>query len=206
MNVKRLLDTCGTTYAEQSGIRLADKPAQLYQLLVLTVLLSTRIQADIAVDATRELTRSKMGTPQRMLKASWQQRVDALDRAHYVRYDESAATSLGAGAEVAINTYGGDLRRMRPTGAQPERQLRTALQRFPRIGQVGADIFCREVQAVWPELRPFLDRRALKGASRLDLPADPQRLARMVPEDDLARLAAALVRVSLDDKLVQQLR
>jgi hypothetical protein len=28
----------------------------------------------------------------------------------------------------------------------------------------------------------------------------------MVPDGDLARLAAALVRVSLDDKLVQQLR
>lgn len=29
-----------------------------------------------------------------MLDATWQQRVDALGRAHYVRYDESTATAL----------------------------------------------------------------------------------------------------------------
>lgn len=206
VTVRRLLDTCGTTYAEQAGIQLADKPAPLYQLLVLTVLLSTRIHASVAIAAARELTRDGLGTPQRMLEAGWQQRVDTLDRAHYVRYDESAATALGDGAELAINTYKGDLRRMRASGSSPERQLRAALQRFPRIGPVGADIFCREVQAIWPELRPYLDPRALKGARLLDLPADPQRLARMVPDADLARLAAALVRVSLDEKLVQQLQ
>lgn len=96
--VRRLLDTCGTTYAEQAGITLADRPAPLYRLLVLTVLLSIRIRADIAVAAARELVKSGFGTPRRMLEASWPQRVEALGRAHYVRYDESMATALGDGA------------------------------------------------------------------------------------------------------------
>ena len=34
--VKQLLDSYGETYAHQAGIRLADRPQPLYQLLVLT--------------------------------------------------------------------------------------------------------------------------------------------------------------------------
>jgi hypothetical protein len=63
-----------------------------YRLLVLSVLLSTRIKADIAVAAASELTDAGMGTAKGMLDASWQDRVDALGRAHYKRYDESIAT------------------------------------------------------------------------------------------------------------------
>ena len=92
--VRALLRTAGRTYAEQAGIRLTDKPAPLYRLLVLSVLLSTRISADIAVDAAAELRRSGMGTPARMRAAGWQQRVDALGRARYKRYDESTATGV----------------------------------------------------------------------------------------------------------------
>jgi hypothetical protein len=203
--VRKLLDTCGQTYAEQAGIRLADKPAPLYRLLVLTVLLSIRIQADIAVAAARELIRSGFGTPRRMLEASWQQRVDALGRAHYVRYDESTATALGDGAQLVLGEYRGDLRRLRQAGDGDVRELRRLLQQVPRIGQVGADIFCREAQAIWPELRPYLDRRARQGARRLHLPTQPDRLAELVPSRELARFSAALVRVTLDDELARQL-
>jgi hypothetical protein len=46
--VRDLLSEHGTTYAEDAGITLRDKPAPLYQLLVLTTLASTRISAAIA--------------------------------------------------------------------------------------------------------------------------------------------------------------
>lgn len=202
---RKLLETCGRTYAEQAGIRLADQPGPLYQLLVLTVLLSTRIRADTAVAAARELVRAGLGTPQRMRDAAWQQRVDVLGRAHYVRYDESTATALGEGAQLVLDAYRGDLRRMRQAANADQRQLRRLLQEVPRIGPVGADIFCREAQAVWPELRPYLDRRCLDGARRLGLPTDPDRLARLVSGEEVARFAAGLVRVALDDDLAKQI-
>jgi hypothetical protein len=78
-------------------------------------------------------------------------------------------------------------------------RLRELLTAVPRLGPVGADIFTREVQAVWPELRPHLDAKALAGAGELGLPQDPQELAGQVAGDDLARLAAALVRADRDD-------
>jgi hypothetical protein len=136
--VRALLRTAGCTYAEQAGIRLTDKPAPLYRLLVLSVLLSTRISADIAVDAAAELRRSGMGTPARMRAAGWQQRVDALGRARYKRYDESTATALGEGAELLRAEYRDDLRRLRERAERDPARIRELLTGFPRLGPVGA--------------------------------------------------------------------
>jgi hypothetical protein len=203
--LRALLARAGTTYAEQAGIRLADKPAPLYRLLVLATLLSTRIDADIAVAAARELVRAGMGTAARMADATWQQRVDALGRAHYKRYDESTATALGEGAELALDRYRGDLRRLRDDADGDPDRVRELLTEFPRLGPVGADIFCREAQQVWPSLRPSFDAKTLDGARRVGLPADPRRLADLVPATRTADAAAALVRVALDERLAAEI-
>lgn len=194
MTIDELLRRYGTTYADEAGIRLRDQPAPLYQLLVLTTLLSVRIKADIAVAAARELFRAGWRTPRKMADSTWQQRVDALGRAHYVRYDESTATSLGEGAQRVLDVHHGDLRRMRADVPS----LRRSLTEFRRIGPTGAHIFCREVQVVWPELRPYFDDRALRTAGDLGLPTDPKRLAARVAPEDVGRLAAALVRRGLE--------
>ncbi|HEY2206617.1 MAG TPA: endonuclease [Pseudonocardia sp.] len=201
--VRALLDRAGQTYAEEAGIRLADTPAPLYRLLVLSVLLSTRIKAGIAVAAARELTHAGMGTPRKMLEASWQDRVDALGRAHYTRYDESTATALGEGARLLLDEYSGDLRVLRDRAGRDPGTIRELLTGFPRLGPVGADIFAREAQAVWPELRPALDRKTLDGARRVGLPASAAELAGLTGDDHLAELAAALVRVALDATLAR---
>lgn len=203
--VRRLLAGHGQTYAQQAGIRLADRPGPLYQLLVLSVLLSTRIRADIAVGAARELFAAGFDTARDMRQADWQDVVDALGRGHYVRYDESTATALNEGAGVILDRYRGDLRRMREQAGGDVAALERLLQQVPRLGPAGAAIFCREAQAVWPELRPYLDRKTLDGARRLDLPTDPDALASLVSADELAPLAAALVRVALDKHLARQI-
>jgi hypothetical protein len=204
--IRALVDRAGTTYAEQAGIQLKDSPAPLYRLLVLSVLLSTRIKADIAVDAARALADAGMGTPEKMRSASWQDRVDALGRASYKRYDESTATALGEGAELLHREYGDDLRKLRDGADGDPKRVREALTGFPRLGPTGADIFCREVQDVWPSLRPAIDGKALDGARRVGLPADPDALARLAPGSELAPLAAALVRVALDKSLAEEVR
>jgi hypothetical protein len=191
--VDELLEEHGTTYAEAAGITLRDKPSPLYQLLVLTVLSSTRIAADIAVAAARELFREGWRTPQKMRDATWQQRVDALGRGSYKRYDESTSTKLEEGATWLLETHGGDLRRLRPRDHDGVNALLEAIAETPRIGPVGARIFVREVQDVWPEVAPFFDDRALARAGELGLPQDPEELAALAPRGQVARLAAALV-------------
>jgi hypothetical protein len=198
--VRELLAEYGTTYATEAGIRLADKPAPLFQLLVLSTLLSARIRGDIAVAAARELFAAGWRTPRAMRGSTWQQRVDALGRGHYVRYDESTARSLGETAERTLDVYKGDLRRMADAAGHEPVRLRGLLTEFPRIGPTGAEIFCREAQAVWSWLRPYFDKRARSVATKLGLPADPEKLGREVPAREHARLAAALIRRSLDTK------
>ncbi len=195
--VRELLDEYGTTYAEQAGITLRDKPAPLYQLLVLTTLLSARIKADIAVDAARELFKAGWRTPRALLDSTWQQRVDALGRGGYRRYDESTATYLADGARLLVEKYRGDLRRLRDEAGGDPKAVRERLTEFPRIGPTGAEIFCREAQSVWPALRPSFDRRALALARDAGLPDDANALAKLVRGEELSRLAAALVRRSL---------
>lgn len=204
--VTRLLREHGRTYADEAGITLRDKPAPLYQLLVLTVLCSIRIRSETATAAARELFAAGLRTPRAMADSTWQQRVDALGRAHYVRYDESTATALGDGAELLLDRFHGDLRKLREQAAGDTGRLHELLREVPRIGPVGADIFCREAQAVWPELRPYFDERSRTAAAELGLPRTPAGLARHVPAKDLARLAAALVRVSLSGNAAERLR
>lgn len=147
-----------------------------------------------------------MRTPRAMAAASWQDKVDALGRAHYRRYDESTATALGDGAGFLLDRYRGDLRRLRDEADGDPDRIPELLREVPRIGPVGADIFCREAQGLWPELRPAFDGRARRAAAALGLPKTPAGLARLVDADDLARLAAALVRVELTEGAAAGLR
>ena len=89
---RRLLDTAGTTYAAEAGVRVSDKPMPLFQLLVLCMLASKPIDATIAMRAGHELFSDGLKTPKAVLDADRHTMIDAFGRAHYVRYDESSAT------------------------------------------------------------------------------------------------------------------
>ena len=204
--VRVLLERHGTTYAQEAGISLRDKPSPLYRLLVLCVLLSARISADISVAAARELSAAGYRTPRAMAGSTWQQRVDALGRAGYRRFDERTSTMLGEGAELVGEQWAGDLRRLHTEVRGDVPGLRRRLQEVPGIGPVGSAIFCREVQGIWTDVAPFIDQRVQDGARALGLPASAQSLARLVGADDLPALAAACVRATLDDDMVASVR
>lgn len=204
--VKKLLHESGETFAEEAGIPLKDQPAALFKLLVLANLLSARISSDIALSAARELFAAGGGTARGMSKLTWQERVDALGRGHYVRYDESTASRLGDTAQIVQDKYKGDLRRLAIEAERDPEKAAELLQEFPGIGPTGVDIFCREAQSIWPWLRPYVDGQVKKGAERLGLPTDAGELASKVPAKDMARLSAALVRVARDKKLADTVK
>jgi hypothetical protein len=193
---RAVLERYGTTFSADAGIELEDAPAPLFQLLVLAQLLSARIGAGIAVAAAGELTTTGWTTAQRMRDASRPCVVAALGRAGYRRYDERTATLLREMAGLILDRYGGDLRGLARAAEGDLGRAARLVQEVKGIGPTGAAIFLREVQAVWPWVRPYLDDRARAGARRLGLPDDALQLAELVRPDDLARFAAALVRVS----------
>ncbi|MGW1360288.1 endonuclease [Streptomyces chartreusis] len=173
--VRELVRAHGQTYAEEAGITLRDTPQPLYRLLVLAHLLSARIRGSIAMDTARSL----------------------------YEYDEMTATQLGEEAELLNERWHGDLRRLRKEADGDVTALRRLLEQFPGVGPAGADIFLREVQRVWPEVAPALDRKALAGARRLGLTQDPGRLIDLAGDTEPAVLAAASVRASLDKEVAE---
>jgi endonuclease III len=207
--VRELLARHGRLYAEDAGIRLADRPGPLYQLLVLATLLSAPIPAETAVAAARELFAAGYRSPKAMSEASWQDRVDALGRGHYRRYDERTATMLGDGAELLAGKWHGDLRKLRHDAAGEVAgevaSIASRLTEFPGVGPVSASIFLREVQETWPGVAPYVDAKVVSGAHRVRLPADRESLAGLLAASGQpARLAAALVRVSLSQRAASE--
>jgi endonuclease III len=207
--VRELLARHGRLYAEDAGVRLADRPGPLYQLLVLATLLSAPIPAETAVAAARELFAAGYRSPKAMSEASWQGRVDALGRGHYRRYDERTATMLGDGAELLSGKWHGDLRKLRHDAAGEVAgevaSIASRLTEFPGVGPVGASIFLREVQETWPGVAPYVDAKVVSGAHRVRLPADRESLAGLLAASGQpARLAAALVRVSLSQRAASE--
>lgn len=192
----------GRTFAEGAGIRLRDKPSPLWCLLVMSLTCSARIKADLALAATRELWSAGWRTPKALAGSTWQQRVDALGRGGYRRYDERTATQLGALAETVLGRYRGDLRRLH----EQTSDLHGDLLQFKGIGQVGASIFCRDVQAVWTDVAPYIDPLAADGAERLGLPRRADRLAVLVPAADFPRLVAGCLRARLYADVLADIR
>lgn len=201
--VRRLLKVAGTTYAAEAGIKINDRPMPLFQLLVLCMLASKPIDATTAMRAARELFKAGLRTPKAVLGSDRQTMITAFGRAHYVRYDESSATRLTEMAERVCDDYSGDLRQIADRSRGDVAAAKRMLKRFEGIGDTGANIYLREVQDVWTWVRPYFDDRATAAAKQLGLPTQPEKLGALAPHAN-AKLAAALVRASLDDDVRRQ--
>jgi endonuclease III len=197
---RAVLERYGRTFSEELGIPLSrNTPSPLFRLLCASLLFSARIRAEAAVRAARALADKGWTTAQRMAAATWAERARTLNEAGYARYDIMTSRMLGATSELLLQRYDGDLRKLREAAErQPERERRM-LEEFKGIGDVGVDIFFREVQVAWRELFPFIDARAREAARKLGLKEDPLALLELVEERDFPRLVTGLVRVDLRD-------
>src|SRR5215211_7792207 len=186
------------TYAEELGIDRLDRPSDLFRMLVLALLMSARIRASIAADAANALFGQDWRTARAMTEASWEVRARTLNRAGYARYDERTSTMLGETSRFLLDRYNGDLRRLREEAGHQPATERKLIKECKGIGDVGADIFFREVQRKWSELFPFADKRALQAAKRFGLATDAGSVAELTSRTDFPRLINALVRADLE--------
>ena len=165
-----LLEAVPKTLSEQGGITLADRPAPLFQLVVLSILLAKPISGDMAVAAARELIQDGLTTPAKMRASTWQHRVDVLGRAHYRRYDESSATRLDEAAALIIERYHGDLRRLADAADHDRRRAAILLQVWDRSRRI-VNISARGAGGVAlgrALLRRSVDRRCEEAAAPHD--------------------------------------
>lgn len=201
-----LVDRYGQTFAQSAGITLRDKPSPLWRLLVLSLLLSARIDSAIAVRSAGELSRAGWRTPESMGRSTWQQRVDALGRGGYRRYDERTSTQLGEAADLVHDRWRGDLRRLHDDSGDDADAIAEQIQQVKGIGPAGASIFVREVQAAWTGLMPYVDGIVVNGTDALGLPTDAAELARLVPSTQFPGLVAGCVRAALDSSVADDVR
>ncbi|SKA36766.1 hypothetical protein [Consotaella salsifontis] len=200
--VALLLERFGTSYSADVGLDLSTgEPQPLFQWLVVSVLFSARISADQAARAARALFDAGLTSAEKMGQASWEERTRILNQNGYARYDESTSRYLGEDAAMCLEAYGGDLRRLREEAGRDPAEERKRLKAFKGIGEVGADIFLREMQPVWDENHPFADKKALAAAEKIGLGEDARALAKLVSKKDLPRLLSALVKADLHDGL-----
>lgn len=197
--VSELLKRHGTTFAEELEIDVAsNEPDALFRMLCASLLLSIYDGAPHAIGAARALTDAGWTTPDRLAAATHTQRIKVLGSPKAGGFDARTEAMLGATAQLLLERYGGDLRRLREEADYDPQRERALLKQCRGLGDHGVDAFFREVQVAWPELVPFADRRARMSAVRLGLPRDERRLARLADEGDWPRLAVALVRVDIE--------
>jgi hypothetical protein len=113
------------------------------------------------------------------------------------------AAQIDTLTRLGVDEYTGDLRELAERSNRDIGPAKRMLKEFKGIGDTGADIYLREVQGVWTWVRPYFDDCASDAAKQLGLPTEPKKLASLAPRNN-ARLAAALVRLALDDELRRQ--
>lgn len=192
---KAILNTHGQTFAQEAGIRLRDAPAPLFQLLCESLLINTRSASDRAVEAAAALKRSDLDTPRKMVDAPWQKRANVIREHGGRRFESRSSTHLGRTAEVVMKRYHGDLRQLRAEARHDVQMEHRLLKQFHGVGTTGAEIFLREVQGIWGEVYPYADQKVSKAAKKLELPSEPQRLARLVPRVDFPRFVSGILRI-----------
>ncbi len=173
--VRAVMQRHPKSYADELRIDLSkNTPAPLYQWLIVSLLFSARISADIAQAAAKALLKQGWRTPKAMAATSWEERTRVLNRSGYARYDESTSRFIADTTGMVRERYDGDLRKLREAAERDPERERELLKKFKGIGDIGADIFLREAQVAWDELYPFADTRAVAAAEKLGLGGDAE--------------------------------
>jgi hypothetical protein len=194
--VRVLLDRHGQTFAEELGIDVQkNTPSPLFRLLVASHLLAANIDARLGLRAAEALSHAGWTTAEHLADATDDERYEVLTEARFLRKRRTAEL-LGRTARECVERWHGDLRRLREEADGDAGRCAELVADFSGIGEVGADVFLREVQVAWPEHHPYVGGRAGDGAAALGLPRTPERLAELVDDDPgtFCRLSCALVR------------
>ncbi|SCL27980.1 hypothetical protein GA0070624_3607 [Micromonospora rhizosphaerae] len=193
-------------FAEQYGFRVTNNPSQLFQVLYLSVLLARRGDFRRAVNTASALRDHGWDSAARMARSLHEDRVRVLREAGQRGDVNALADVLGDLARTVLERYRGDLRRLRSAAHQDPAQERKLLTELPGVDGEVLDFFLRDVQAVWREVAPVADRRALIAARRLGLGRSVDDLVGLAGRDESERLAwlvGALARVDLEKRYAE---
>lgn len=203
--IRRLI-AGGRGFAEQYGIRVTNNPGSLFQVLVLSLLLRRPGDFRRAVSTTLALCAEGWDSPARMARSLHDDRVRVLRACGWRSDVEVLASTLGDLALTLTQRYRGDLRRLRAPARYVPQHERQLLMELPGVDEQVAELFLRETQALWPEVAPVADQRALTAARKLGLGRSATDLAELAggrKSEKLAWLVGALARVEMEDRYAE---
>lgn len=203
--VRRLAGS-GRGFAEQYGFRVTNNPSSLFQLLCLAVLLARRGDFRRALDGAHALPDAGWDSAARLARALHGDRVRVLRDSGQRGDVDALADLLGDLARTVVERYRGDLRRLRSTAGYDPARERELLTELPGVDGQVVELFLREVQALWGEVAPVADRRALAAARRLGLGRSAEDLAALAgggESERLAWLVGALARMDLERRYAE---
>ncbi|MDP8928255.1 MAG: hypothetical protein M3O70_06685, partial [Actinomycetota bacterium] len=178
--IRELLDMHGRGFAGELGIRVTNNPARLFGLLCLAILAQPGADPRKAASAARALFDHGWTTPQEFAASSEEERAEVLEGAGYPGDVPKGARALGGSAEMVVERYQGDLREVRSKADGDRERLRELLSELAGMTNHAVDVFLRDVQAIWQELAPFADSRALAAAKKLELASSADELLELV--------------------------
>jgi hypothetical protein len=206
-----LVEVFGARYSAGLGIDLCKcYSGEIHKWFLAATLFGARISEALAVRTYRELEKSGVVTPERILNTGWEGLVAILDRGGYVRYDFKTATKLLEVNQALLDGYRGNLNELHAMAADP-RDLEGMLKRLGKgIGDVTVNIFLRELRWVWAKAHPVPSQLVVAAAADLGLQAadivDRNRLLQHLVDrwveqgnrlHDFADFEAALLRYGL---------
>jgi hypothetical protein len=193
----------GRGFAEACGFSVLANPGSLFQILYLSMLLANDRNYQRAVRTAKVLRDRGWASAAQLAASPREERVGLIKTAGHRRDAGELAGMVGDLAQKIVDRYRGDLRRLRTDAKRDPARERDLLKQLPGINDRVVVLFFQEVQVVWPEVGPFVDRRALAAARKLDLGrsvADLSALAGSRESEKLAWLAGALALVDLENR------
>jgi hypothetical protein len=192
----------GGRFSVELGIDVDAGDAEVDRWFLAATLFGTRISTAVAEQAFRVLDGHGISRINQASEHSWNELVELLDAAGYVRYDFRTATRLQDLAAAVRDRWGGSAAEIGRRLTDPD-ALAAALDDLPGWGPVTVGLFLRELRGVWPGARLPLDRRAAEAVRHVGwLTATDGALERvgaiaMRAGVDARDLEAALVRLAL---------
>jgi hypothetical protein len=161
-----LIGRLGGRFSAELGIDVDAGDAEVDKWFVAATLFGTRISTTVAERAFRVLDERGISRITQASERTWNELVELLDAAGYVRYDFRTATRLQDLATAVRDRWGGSAAEIGRRLTDPD-ALSAALDDLPGWGPVTVGLFLPELRGVWPGARLPLDRRAAEAALHL---------------------------------------
>ncbi|KAB8257299.1 hypothetical protein BDV32DRAFT_127592 [Aspergillus pseudonomiae] len=203
--VQKAIDKLGRCPLD--GTKIAQKPLTatpetLLAMVIDAMLKSRPISHDLTQRTITKVIDAGYHDIHKLGDSTWEERTMILKDGGYNRYREQGATNLGELAELVEGKYDGDLNNLLEEAHHNRDEVRQLIKEIKGLGDLGADLFFNNVQSVWPEIAPFVDKRSLKTAEQVGIGTDLDAIYADLKRDamKMSRLANGLSAARLDKR------